>query len=518
MNSIEDHHDHHHSSICSSTSSAGGSHDGDFSNHHLNNDDDDDDVPISIGSSSQPNMKNYRKVVPKIATAESQAVFRIRVMVLLFLIMSTIVTACLVYFSTRNGEQEQFEADFEDLAAKVLNNLGSSIEASLGAMDSFVVSIVSFAQYNNMTWPYVTIPNYGTQASKVRSVTKSILLVQIQSVLSDQRLQWDEYSLNVGPTWVDQNIAVQNADPTVSTTASGVKNIKNEDHDEYTVSGLWGYKPEATLHRPMWQSYPTVPLFGYSPFNLDLTLLPSLTAALPALNDRNAVVGYISNDPTTRTIDETSNHHQINSLIKEYVGNETEITEPLSELYYPIFEDAATHVLSKQNKTTEFEMVSILGSWFYWREFIKEILPRGNNGIIVVFENGCNQTFSYQINGPDVVFLGYLDAHQSKYKYYAIQSGLIDLIKNSYGAQSYTGLSLVDTSCPYTVRLYPSKTFEDQYLNSDPWYYMATTVAIFVFTTIVFISYDLLVEKRQKKILSSGKLKATTLTGVATSP
>ncbi len=430
---------------------------------------------------------NKRGTGATISTAENKAVYRIRLMVMFFLTMSTIGTACLVYFNARNSEQEQFEADFEYLASKVFNHLGSSIEASLGAIDGFVVSIVSFALHSNMTWPYVTIPDYGTRASKVRSVTRSVLIAEIRIIRSSQRAKWDEYSLEVGPSWVDENIAVQNSDPTFT----GMR------VDEYNVSGLWGSQPGATFNLPMWQSYPTLPLFGYSPFNLDLTLLPSLSLALPALKERKAVVGGISNAPGG------DSGAQTNELIKFYTENESTITEPLSELYYPIFEDAAAQVLA--GNTSGAAMASILGTWFYWRDFMKDILPSGNNGIIVVFENGCNQTFSYRIDGPDVIFLGYLDAHDRKYNVYEVVSTLINLLRHSRGNQVYTGLLLADEICPYNVRLYPSETFEDHYVDSDPIMYMSMTIAIFVFTTLVFLCYDFLMERRQKKLLSTGK-------------
>jgi hypothetical protein len=87
-----------------------------------------------------------------------------------------------------------------------------------------------------------------------------------------------------------------------------------------------------------------------------------------------------------------------------------------------------------------------------------DILPRGSNGIIVVFENICNQTFSYQMIGLDVSYLGPIDAHDSKYDYLEESSSLVDLKDfNSGKIRAYTGLPLTEDVCPYTLRLYPSQ-------------------------------------------------------------
>jgi len=419
-----------------------------------------------------------------IAQEENDAVFKIRFTVMVFLIISTIGVACLVYFNTRSTEMTRFEEAFNGYAWKALESLGGNLEASVGAMDSFVVTIVSFANYTNMTWPFVTVPNYGTRASKVRFATKSVVIVEIPTVSLEEKDRWNQYSMEHGPLWVDQNIKVQNGDPT----------FQGMRVDNYTATGLWGVPPNATVIRPMWQSYPTVPLHGNSPFNLDLSSLPTLGLAVPYLSDRQAVLGGVSNDPFT-----VHSYNSTNELVKLVAGSEYPSTEPFSELYYPIFDDAEERVLTtangEKNSTNKGTMVGVIGSWFYWRDMMKEILPTGINGVIAVFKNGCNQTFSYEINGPDVAFKGFYDAHDTQFNYLGLDSSLIDLKEYAPGINGYTGLPLTDKLCPYRVSLFPSKVFESRYVSGEPWIYVAVTVAIFLFTTAVFVLYDYLVER-----------------------
>jgi hypothetical protein len=46
---------------------------------------------------------------------------------------------------------------------------------------------------------------------------------------------------------------------------------------------------------------------------------------------------------------------------------------------------------------TEHPVVSTLDTMVYWREFLKGLLPESSHGIVVVFENACTVSFTYQI-------------------------------------------------------------------------------------------------------------------------
>jgi hypothetical protein len=53
-----------------------------------------------------------------------------------------------------------------------------------------------------------------------------------------------------------------------------------------------------------------------------------------------------------------------------------------------------------------------------------------------------------------------------------------------------------------TLRVYPSDVM-DEYVTSDPVIFTVAAVLIFVFTSLVFLLYDRLVERRQKKVMST---------------
>jgi hypothetical protein len=61
------------------------------------------------------------------------------------------------------------------------------------------------------------------------------------------------------------------------------------------------------------------------------------------------------------------------------------------------------------------ELLGFFGLSIYWRDLLSNLLPPGSNGITIVFENECSPTFSFQVNGPDVDYLGPDDFHDTKY-------------------------------------------------------------------------------------------------------
>lgn len=429
-----------------------------------------------------PHMKGEEEV--GIAKAENKAVFRSRLLMVTFLAICTVTVAILVYRDTSNGENEQLKTDFEDLSSKTIESLGSRLEASVGAIDAFVVSIVSYAKTTGMEWPYVTTPDFGVRASKVLAVANSIVLMQIQLVPAEQEEEWNAYSLREGPAWIDANIATQNEDP-------GYHGI---DVDSYVTSGVWLTPPNSDgILRPIWQTYPTIPIYGFSPMNLDASIVPNYNKSIAGVQNRKAVIGGIFNDPNTFTYD------QANEQLEFYLGSsQISDPEPLSEIHYPIIDNAA----NKVNGTGTGNLVGVMGSWFLWRSFLTDTLPSGSDGVVVVFENGCNQTFTYRIDGPEAIFMGSEDAHDPAYNGYKMSYRLMDV---ATGATAYTGAPLSDEACPYTLSFYPSSTFESNYVSSDPLIYTSVAVAIFVFTTLVFLVYDFLVERRQKKVMTTGK-------------
>lgn len=419
-----------------------------------------------------------------IAQEENKNVFRLRLLVISVLVASTIGVAVGVFLYVSGAEQSDFESQFEDDADKVLESIGTTLALTLGSVDAFLVALVSYARDTNSTWPFVTYPDYGVRMAKLRTLSKAILASQYQLVTAEQRAEWEAYSV-ANDAWVQDGIDTQKIDKNFHGTIVTDFWTRGDIHD----TGDPYYAPGPYL--PKWQHAPVVPI--YAPYNWDGMTYSALAGALPVLEgERKIALGDISNiaDPTDPESIRTAAGNNV--YIKDYVGTDKDETEPFSDIFFPILDYAADYVEIPRNVSASElgNVVGVFAMTFYWRDLIQNILPTDSNGIVVVFENSCGKSFSYQINGPETLYLGEGDLHDAKYDGYLVKSSnLVDLNALSYD-DTYTGLELSRNGCSFTLHVYPSLDREDHYATSDPLVFTVVAVAIFAFTSLVFIFYD----------------------------
>ena len=70
---------------------------------------------------------------------------------------------------------------------------------------------------------------------------------------------------------------------------------------------------------------------------------------------------------------------------------------------------------------------------------------------------------------------------------------------------------LDSNECPYSIHVYPSQAFYDNHNTSQPLMITAAVAGIFLFTALMFLFYDRLVERRQKIILTKATNSNTIL-------
>eukprot|EP00934_Nitzschia_sp_Nitz4_P005986 Nitzschia sp. Nitz4//scaffold53_size117307//369//2626//NITZ4_003750-RA/size117307-augustus-gene-0.89-mRNA-1//1//CDS//3329554145//5976//frame0 len=429
----------------------------------------------------------------RIAANEDNAVNTTRRFVAFFLTACTISVACMVFFITKSYEQRLFEEDVRDFAAKTMTSIGSNLDHAIASVDSFAVSVVSNAKYANQTWPFVYIPDLGAKVARVLSTTKCTSMSMFTIVTEEQREEWDAFSLEMGPVWVEENLKVQKSD----------WRFQGTQLDNYTVAPMWNFGgglENVSTHYVTWQTYPTASTIFY-PFNYDVALdLPE--EAINTLESGRFRLSDIANHPE-------GGASYINWL-GDFVSDDFPIGEPVSEVFYPLLSNAAEKAVvqapgttSMQSNTTELH--GFLWSPFFWRHELLDILPPGTKPLVVVIANTCNKSFTYEVEGPDVNFLGYGDYHNNKFDNLVLESTLQSLPVFRNGDMVYSGVPMMEDEreCQYSFNVYPSNAFEEEYITHQPLIFALVTVAIFLFTSAVFAAYDIIVEKRQDKVLST---------------
>lgn len=183
--------------------------------------------------------------------------------------------------------------------------------------------------------------------------------------------------------------------------------------------------------------------------------------------------------------------------LQDLVGDVQRATQPAVEIYSPVLADKYAQVVTEGRNEAK-DLVAILGLSIFWQDLIEGILPIGNDGLVAVFDNAeCNQTFTYQINGPNAVYLGSGDLHEPAYEHLMVSSSLSGLTSFSSVSQVYTGPRLNEDFCPYSLHLYASKKMEQDFLTSNPIIFAFVAVAICESTVVTNVSMASVCRRRK---------------------
>jgi hypothetical protein len=165
---------------------------------------------------------------------------------------------------------------------------------------------------------------------------------------------------------------------------------------------------------------------------------------------------------------------------------------PSAILFYPVFDSF--------DKNTSKVPVGSISLVFSWDTFLADVLPDYIRGLVCVLsasyayssdmEITTGQTFTYIIRGDDVELMGEGDLHDPNYNEYqeTVEARLL------LEGEEEAGKFII-----YTLTLYPSEEFESQYTSKKPITFAVVAIGIFIFTALIFLLYDKLVEDRQER-------------------
>ena len=138
-----------------------------------------------------------------------------------------------------------------------------------------------------------------------------------------------------------------------------------------------------------------------------------------------------------------------------------------------------------------------MAAYVYWQSYFTNVLPQGQNGVVCILENSCGQSFTYVLHGPQVTYVGQGDLHETKYNDLVVETG--------YGAfwgteQAKQTSEQEGAQCFYNVRVYPSSEMEEDHITSAPLFFALGLMGVFLFTSMVFLTYDRLVSRRHHNV------------------
>mmetsp|Transcript_24964 Transcript_24964/g.58576 ORF Transcript_24964/g.58576 Transcript_24964/m.58576 type:complete len:1202 (+) Transcript_24964:64-3669(+) len=436
-----------------------------------------------------------------IAKIENLAVMTWRLLMFGVLIVTTITVAVLVYAATYRSERNEFRTSFDMSSEKIYHSLGISIDTKLEAVDSLATLLVSSAREKNETWPFTTLPDFGVKAAKIRMLSGAIALQQYQYVIADQKSEWEAFA-KANEAWVHETIEIQRGDTTL-----GIQEEIPDYKGNFSTKIRRARFPTTStgpFYTPTWHTYPMLATGNFTPYNWNAIEHRVLGAGIrEVLDNHKVVIGPVLN------LEEDLDSGNVTRWIRRHVEPDVNPNEPMIRVLYPIIDTAGDAITVD---TPESNVVGIIASSFFWRSFLDNVLPKGT-GLVVVFKNTCNQTFTYEIDGHETKWLGVGDRHDPQFDHVTITK-TFDQIGLYQVERTYGGLPIDVDYCSYTVSTYPSKRMKAAFMTRQPLVYTMIAIGIFFFTALVFIGYDKLVSMRQRKVMKTAVQSTTIVTSL----
>jgi class 3 adenylate cyclase len=437
---------------------------------------------------------------------ESKAVGYLKIVVVIVLLTAAVLASVSTFLFTRDAEVQDFERQFEAHATRVIESFREVFDRQLAAVDALSCSVTSYALASGSTFPYVTVPDFEVLGANVRILSDALIVFYMPLVSKEDRTGFEAYARDMDLKF-DEALASENELRERQDEAFGLSGRRVQElptmHPEihkYGPNNTTPSLPEdaAGPFLPIWQITPVFSLFKAS-LMFDLTEHDAVVDHLKeAIRSEEAVLNQIHSNYDAEDLDGTAN--TLFKLFLQLGQYRAEAAiydgDPDSNMAYPVFSDFGE----------KRELVGILMTTLYWKVYFTDVLPPGADGIYVVLESNAkaeNQTITYRIDGPDVTYLGGGDHHDTTFDHLEQSQDITEFIRDraSVRTRSYTAAALNDEYIHYTLRVYPSTDLQDDYVTSKPIVYTVVVACIFLFSSLVFLAYDCLVERRQTVVM-----------------
>lgn len=393
----------------------------------------------------------------------------------------------MISLSLWKSRHSQSFSQFLGLANRIAHNFNTRIHDQLLALDSFSIAVTSVALNSGMTWPMVTIPDFAVRGCTARQQMKAETIGIFPVVTAESRQEWEAYSIlnqnwiNDAREWevekertVSSNTRVlrpsqpQNSIPNSSTGQDRYLTTE-ADFSEGVSSSIYIVKEGSVVvdegigpFAPTWMTSPTPRAKTMINFNL-LSHHLFWNGIETCIDSRLAVLTRVFNLDTT--------HKTISGVSSQYTTE-----HPVSAFLYPVFDTFQEN----------HDLVAVLAAEISWTQFFENSLPQGAKGVMCVVETGCNQQFSYLVDGNRAIYLGPGDSHDRKYDRLVHTSGLEELIEMP---ADFAGVPLDFEHCPMLLNIYPTGTLQDENNSNGPLILASSVLAVFVVALSLLVYY-----------------------------
>jgi len=142
----------------------------------------------STGSGSAVHTNKER-----LGQAETNAVFRLRLLVFLVMLLAAIVVSVTIYLITSGAEQDEFESQFDGAASKIVETFQNVVHQKVAAISSLAVAIIAHGVDHSRDWPFVTLSSFQQRSSTVRKLADALFVTISPIVSHENRKEWEDF-------------------------------------------------------------------------------------------------------------------------------------------------------------------------------------------------------------------------------------------------------------------------------------------------------------------------------------
>lgn len=331
------------------------------------------------------------------------------------------------------------------------------------------------------TWPNVTHPFFEVHAYKAMQESGATATGLAPWVAN--RTMWESYAQQ-NQQWLQDAASMPEGLTSGESLAFSPYIFRGQPYDGPALDPLFG-----DIWAPVWQVTPVQPY--HTIINYDLfgcPFMPNVTHQMLKFG-QSIVSGQfnISSVPPLKLVDDPEPSAATSS--------------PWSLLLVPVYDGIqSTQASASTSTNASTNVVATLFARIGWENFLsKSIPPSTNESVFVVLQNSCTNDAStfLLLNSTTAEFRGWGARHDRKYdsKQFAF----------NLSVNGETDDGTPTTICFNSLTVYPTESFEDMYMTTEPMWLLIITLGIFVVAIVMFCVYDSHVQKRQDTLMTSAK-------------
>ena len=154
---------------------------------------DDDEFSISSKGLSAK-QKAAQQERSTLAAHETRAIFCLRLVVLLSLMIVGVSFALALFKYTNVIQEQEFEDQFGFYRDQVFEKFNRQLERTLNAMDTLSSEITSHAESSGSEFPFVTVPNFEVHSANARISGDAVAIFYMPYITEDLKVPWETYA------------------------------------------------------------------------------------------------------------------------------------------------------------------------------------------------------------------------------------------------------------------------------------------------------------------------------------